>query len=245
MQLALISDIHSNLEALRACLARARSLGADRYACLGDMLGYGADPAACLDVIMGLPGLRAIRGNHEQALISGSYEDLRNAIHEATDWTRARLNERQMEFIRGLPYTLEAYGVSLVHASLTAPAAWEYIYDEPQARACMDTATTRITFAGHTHIPRIYFETPRGEVREFSPEPDVAIALHHHGRYLINVGSVGQPRDGHQAACFAIYNSDTREVRFQRVAYDAASAAEKIERAGLPRRFAQRLLRGT
>lgn len=241
MRLAILSDIHSNLEALEACQRQAHREGAEAYMCLGDMTGYGADPAATLDEVMALPGLLAVRGNHDEALLSTDYAGVNNSLKNSTAWTRDLLSDRHLEFLRSLPYLHEAYGATFAHASAANPASWDYLSEDWQMLPCMDAAHTNVTFIGHMHIPKVFYETKPGQIRELKPKEGIGVHLSIHTRYVINVGSVGQPRDGDSAACFVIYDDEAREVSFHRVVYNLAETARKILAADLNPDFAERL----
>lgn len=244
MKQAILSDIHSNLEALTQCLAHAHAQGAERYVCLGDVVGYGADPAAVMERLLALPGLLLIRGNHDEALFREPDAGLWPGVAESIAWTRARLAPAQLEALASAPYLVREGEVTYVHASARDPDQWEYILGAEQARACMVAAGTPITFIGHVHVPMVFYETPGGAVRELVPPPGITIPLSPRARYVINVGSVGQPRDGLTAASYVIYDDVRREVTCQRVPYDYAAAGAKIRAAGLNPFFAERLAYG-
>lgn len=244
MKIAILSDIHSNLEALERCLMHARGEGAERYVCLGDIVGYGADPAPVLERIMALPGLIAVRGNHDEALFHEASAFVPTGVREAIRWTRAQLTEGQRRFLAGLPYVQEEGGVTYVHASCHNPAEWDYVYGSLQAAECLAAARTPLVFLGHTHLPRIFYETPGGAVRELEPHAGEAIPLSPRARYVVSTGSVGQPRDGNPAACYVLYDSERREIAFHRLGYAIDRTAQKIIEAGLEPFFAARLAHG-
>lgn len=241
MKLAIISDIHSNIEALEACHRVALEQGVEGFACLGDMIGYGADPVAVLDLIQSLPGLIVVRGNHDNALLSKTYKGVWSPIQQAIEWTYAQLSPAHIEFINNLPFIHEEFGATFVHASAANPRKWEYLFMPEQAKDCMSAANTNVTFIGHVHVPGVFYETPTQLIRKSSPEEGISVPLHREQRYVINVGSVGQPRDGDPAACFVIYDSDVAEFSFHRVIYDHTRTAKKILAAGLDPLFAARL----
>ncbi len=244
MKIAIMSDIHSNLEALHVCCQRAKNAGVERYVCLGDITGYGADPKATLDLLMELPGLIALRGNHDEALLSENQAGVQNSIKETTAWTRRQLSKRQLKFVTDLPYLHSEFGVTFAHASAAAPQRWDYLDRLENIKGCMRASDNNVTFIGHVHIPKVFYETPAGTLRAKLAQDGVAIPLFRHCRYVINVGSVGQPRDGIQAACFVIYDISTREITFQRVAYDHTKTARKILKANLNSTYAKRLAIG-
>lgn len=246
MRHAILSDIHSNLEALEQCLVHARTQGVARYVCLGDVVGYGADPAAVVARLLALPGLLLIRGNHEEALWRADQAAgaVWPGVAESLAWTRRQLSAAALEALVTAPYLVREGAVTYVHASAHRPEDWEYVYGAEQARACMEAAGTPLTFVGHVHLPRVFYETPGGAVRELVPAAGVAIPLSPHARYVVSVGAVGQPRDGLTAAAYAVYDDESHTVTIHRVPYDYTAAAAKIRAAGLDPFFAERLAYG-
>lgn len=241
MKIAILSDIHSNLEAMQACIRKANSLGVEQYVCLGDIIGYGADPVATLDLVMSLPGLVAVRGNHDEAALTGRYPGVNKSIQDAIRWTHERLTEVHLNFIRDLPYIHPTNGAVYAHASLYQPEKWPYLtYLEP-IRKCIDMADQPLIFIGHTHLPRLYYENSQKMIQEVRPRESTAIPIYQQRRYLVNVGSVGQPRDGNTAASFVVHDTNKAEVTFYRVAYDFSETARKILEADLAPHFAERL----
>jgi len=243
MRQAIFSDIHSNLEALEACVQHARAAGTTHFACLGDVVGYGADPVPTLDLLMSLPHLLLIRGNHDEALFLDEVVDV-PGIREALDWTGTQLAPKHCDLLESAPYTRTEGDVTYAHASAYQPTAWDYLRRPEQIRDCLAATEARVTFIGHVHVPMVFYLTASDSLRELSPEPGVVIPLSPKCRYVINVGSVGQPRDGNNAASYALYDSDAAEVTIHRIPYDYVSAAEKILNAGLSARFAERLMEG-
>ncbi len=241
MKIAILSDIHSNLEALKACCRKAASIGVEKYFCLGDMIGYAADPVATLDIIMNLPGLIAVRGNHDNAALNGDYAGLGKFIQESANWTHRQLSAEHKAFIRSLPYVQTIDNITLAHASVYEPEQWQYLYDEPQIINCLDAAGTPLVFLGHTHHPKLYYENTKSEISELHPNESTSIPIYQNRRYVANVGSVGQPRDQNSAASFVIYDTGTAEITYYRVAYDFTETAAKILAANLPPGFAKRL----
>ncbi len=241
MKIAILSDIHSNLEALQACCRKTRAQGVEKYICLGDIVGYGPDPVATMDIIMSLPGILAVRGNHDEAALTGTYPSVNKYIQEAISWTHAQLSPNHLNFINELPYVRTLNGAVFAHATVHKPERWEYVYFLEQVKKCMEVTEYPLIFLGHTHFPKLYYETSRGVVRETHLKEGSAIPFYQQRRYLTNVGSVGQPRDGNSAASFVIYDTTAADVTFYRVAYDYTRTAEKILAANLAPRFAKRL----
>jgi diadenosine tetraphosphatase ApaH/serine/threonine PP2A family protein phosphatase len=243
MRQAILSDIHSNLEALRACVAHAQEQGATRFACLGDCVGYGADPVPTLDLLRSLPELLMIRGNHDEALFRDDAIDV-PGLREALDWTGALLTPAHRRLLGDAPYVRTVGAVTYAHASAHDPQRWEYLRHPEQVLACLAATESHVTFIGHVHVPMVFGHAPGGGVRELYPVPGVPVPLEAGQRYVVNVGSVGQPRDGRTEAAYALYDPDAATVTLHRVAYDYVTAAEKIVAAGLHTRFAERLLEG-
>ena len=240
--LAIFSDVHSNLEALQAVLAEMESLGLTRRICLGDIVGYGANPAECLELVRSL-GCPIVKGNHDQ-LVAGDeeLEGVSDTAKSGIEFSRKQLSSEQRKFLADLPMTLTDEGCEFVHASLDQPEGWWYVLRPEDALLHFEAQTRPVCFCGHTHIPFVWHNDPKGKL-------DVArgtgaVRLPEKGKALINVGSVGQPRDRRAEACYAIFDLKARRVEFRRVPYDIAAAKRKIIKARLPRFAAQRLSQG-
>jgi diadenosine tetraphosphatase ApaH/serine/threonine PP2A family protein phosphatase len=248
MKLALIADVHANLEALEACLAHARREGAERFAVLGDVVGYGADPGPVVDAVSALvgAGALAVRGNHDDAVVrrrGGPF--MHAAAARALAWTRERLTAGQRAFLAGLPLVIREDRLFLVHASPHRPGAWIYVTDALRAgRALEAAAPAPWVFCGHVHEPVLYTRRAAARPVPFRPVPGVAIPIPPRRRWLAVVGAAGQPRDGNTAACWAMLDTERSMLVFHRVPYDWESAAEKVRAAGLPESLALRLGRG-
>jgi diadenosine tetraphosphatase ApaH/serine/threonine PP2A family protein phosphatase len=246
MRLALIADVHANLEALRACLDHARGQGAERLAFLGDLVGYGADPGPVVDLVASevRAGALAVRGNHDEAAISGASEFMHQTAGKAIAWTRERLTEAQRAFLASLPLVVREGPMLLVHASPETPKEWIYVTDPLRAAHAFDAAgDASWVFCGHVHEPVLYTAGAARPV-PFRPVPGIAIPVPPRRRWLAVVGSAGQPRDGNTAACCAMLDTDRTTLTFLRVPYDWRVAAAKIRAAGLPESLARRLERG-
>jgi diadenosine tetraphosphatase ApaH/serine/threonine PP2A family protein phosphatase len=250
VKLALLADIHSNAQALEACLADARARGATQFAFLGDLVGYGADPARVVDTVMAMTqdGALAIRGNHDDAALappakaSGEHGDLASPA-----WTHAQLSPAQREFLSTLPLQARIGNILLVHASAHDPARWTYVTRPLEAAQSLDAGRAQgapIVFGGHVHEQRLFFVGAVGKLMPFDPTPGVAIPVPSHREWLATVGSVGQPRDHDPRAMYAIHDVAAARLTFVRVPYDHAAAGEAIRRAGLPGYNAVRLARG-
>jgi diadenosine tetraphosphatase ApaH/serine/threonine PP2A family protein phosphatase len=246
VKLALLADIHANLEALEACLEHAREQGAEGLAFLGDLVGYGADPAAVLERVRALAvaGAVAVRGNHDAAVGAAGTDTMNRAAEAAVDWTRQQLDGSQLAFLAALPLTVRQGPICFVHASADRPADWTYIQDARGAAQSVAAAHATWVFSGHVHEQALYHLTPAGHALPFKPVPGVAIPVPARRRWLAVVGSVGQPRDGNTAACYALFDTERTTLTFHRVPYDWSVAATKIRAAGLPEFLALRLERG-
>jgi diadenosine tetraphosphatase ApaH/serine/threonine PP2A family protein phosphatase len=246
MKLALFADIHSNLEALSACLAHAQALGADRYAFLGDLVGYGADPVAVLDEIERYVagGAVAVLGNHDAAVLGRPDHTLNANAKEAIAWTQSRLAAKQLRFLEGLPLTARDDDVLFVHASAAAPEQWVYITGASAAQESIRAGNAGYVFSGHVHEQKLYYIGADGRPMPFRPVPGTPIPTGKHRRWLAIVGSAGQPRDHSNKACYAFADMDRERLTFYRVPYDHDLAARKVRAAGLPARLARRLERG-
>lgn len=245
MLIALFADIHANRQALEACLAHAREQGVSRHVFLGDYVGYGADPEWVVETIMDFvdKGAIAIVGNHDRAVLDSSLSMNRNA-QIAIEWTRNQLGSTAREFLGRLPMSVEEAGRLYVHGDASSPQRFVYVVDSEIARASMEATGAHITFVGHVHSPALYSLAQTHKLTMFLPVSGVAIPIQRHRRWLAVIGSVGQPRDGHSAAAYSVFNSRTSEITYMRVPYDIEAAATRIREAGLPAALADRLSRG-
>lgn len=239
MRIAIFGDIHSNLEALQSVLADARSEGCTHHICLGDLVGYSADPAACVELVRSLD-CPVLMGNHdEQAAASGSLGGFTELAAEAMRWTRARLGEADKEWLRSLRLQRVIRDFTVVHATLDTPQKWGYIITPGDAAASFTYQHTPVCFFGHTHEPYL-FSTGIVVKKQLYDR----VTLRHGTQYLINAGSVGQPRDNDWRAAYVIYEPEKSEVELRRVPYDLEAAQRKILAAGLPSALAERLALG-
>ncbi len=233
---AILGDIHSNLHALEVVLADARARGCSRYVCVGDVVGYNANPRECVDRIREVCAA-VVRGNHDHYCASETaLEGFHPLAADVAQWTRQMLTPDQLEWLGSLPYTQRVESFTLVHSTLDTPEKWGYVFDRYEAEQNFNYQKTTVCFFGHTHVPLAFEKT--SEVR-FGLYNKIHVQL---GRYyFINVGSVGQPRDGDPRAAYVTYNLATGEVELHRLEYDIAGAQKAIRDAGLPERLAQRL----
>jgi predicted phosphodiesterase len=246
VRVAIISDIHSNLPALEAVLSAVRGEQPDEVWCLGDIVGYGADPDAC-SAIVGEAAARCLAGNHD-LVVRGDIDIGYFAMSAgaAARWTVKVINDRTREFLRPLAPLGEGAGVGLYHASPRDPV-WEYVLSVRQAADCLQVQRQRVALIGHSHVA-CYFNRPNGDgpaedtVGEQARDGDTLDMAE--GRWLVNPGSVGQPRDGDWRAAWMMLDTDSWTATFHRVEYPVETAAEAIVEAGLPRQLADRLFSG-
>lgn len=245
MVVAFLSDVHSNLEALEACLKHAGENGAGRYVFLGDFVGYGADPEGVVAAVVrrAAEGAVAVKGNHDEA-IEKRAAYMNDATKESIEWTRKVLSTESKAFLASLPLLVREEAMCFVHASAVAPARWDYVDTPAAARRSVEAAQATYTFCGHVHEQVLYFEGSPGHWSTFQPIPGSPVPVRGHRRWLALVGSVGQPRDGRPAAAYALFDQLREQVTFHRVAYDHLAAARKIRQAGLPETHAHRVEKG-
>ncbi len=244
MRYLILSDIHSNLEALEKSLALAEGKY-DQALCLGDLVGYGPDPNAVIARIQPLASV-IVRGNHDKACCGlTDAEDFNYLARAATEWTRARLTPENFEFLRNVPNgPLHFDGIELVHGSPIDED--EYIFDSLGAVQAFQSGFAPLVFFGHSHHQGGFLLTAEKRlqsVRLLSVKDDgpAVVALQENARYLMNPGSIGQPRDGDSRAAFAILDQEQNRIDFYRTPYDLAATQEKMRKEGLPEPLAARL----
>ncbi|RJO66415.1 MAG: metallophosphoesterase [Myxococcales bacterium] len=242
MRTAIISDIHANYEALSAVLEIVERLKTDRCVCLGDLVGYGASPNESVQAVRERAEF-SILGNHDAAIVGRmSLDFYYDTAREALEWTAQSLTPENDAYLRSLPYVREERDICWVHGEPERPEAFNYVYTLPQARRLAGAyeRLKPVTFVGHSHLRRVFVVEPNGALEL----PTDNLTLNAERKYVVAVGSVGQPRDNDPRAAFAIFDEQTRRVEFYRVDYDVDRAAEKILKAGLPQFFAHRLYSG-
>lgn len=238
MTVALISDIHGNLEALESVLEDIDGRGVSAVYCLGDVVGYGPDPAPCLHRVAEHCDIM-LKGNHEQYAVDGIPEkQLSEMAQVSALWTREQLGDSERAIIDRFEVSRQLADILLVHASPFEPESWHYVLDEREAERAFESTDCDLCFFGHTHLPTTFAQIGDGSVRarighDFDPEPDI--------RYLINVGAVGQPRDRDPRACYVTFDTEQRAVQYHRVDYDIDATQGKMRRADLPGLLVDRL----
>jgi diadenosine tetraphosphatase ApaH/serine/threonine PP2A family protein phosphatase len=236
MKLAIFGDIHANLEALERVLADAADQGVEQHACIGDVVGYNANPHECMERVRGLD-CPVVKGNHdEEASLDTEIIGLNPLAQAALEWTRDHLTEEDKQWLRDLRMVRQVRDFTIVHATLDSPGQWHYVMNKFDAMASFRHQYTQLCFYGHTHTPRVY-------VKEQSVTmEDIELVRMVPGRkYFINVGSVGQPRDGDPRCSYGIYDDEEQTVQIRRLDYDITETQRKIREGGLPEPLAGRL----
>ncbi len=242
MRIGIFSDVHANIEALNAVLTAYESESIDKYVCIGDTVGYGASPNECCDRIRKLAAF-TILGNHDAAVAGRmDYSYYYDAARNALDLHRKQLSADNIEWLKSLPYEVREDQLTWCHGSPLNLEEFEYIFSTEQAARCLDIwdELGMATFIGHSHLCKSFALTP-GDVYEVVA-PKFVIRPDH--RYIISVGSVGQPRDYDNRASYTIFDTDEKSFEFKRVAYDIDAAAQRIFDSDLERNFGNRLFLG-
>ncbi len=232
MRVAIISDIHGNLQALKAVMEEIDRLQADVIHCLGDTVGYGPFPNECLDIVRERCKV-VLKGNHDSGLIGEtSLDDFNQHGLKAIRWSQEKVRKEHWEYVRSLPFFAVENDLTLAHSSPHRPNAWTYILTLRAAQENFAAFTTRLCFIGHTHVPVIIGDD--SSINKFRKDC----------RFIINVGSIGQPRDGNPEAAFGLFDTEKDVYSLIRVPYDIEQTAAAIREAGLPDFLARRLYQG-
>jgi len=238
---AILSDVHGNLEALQAVIDDSRREGVRRMIFLGDAVGYGANPNECLSLLEELTDTR-VAGNHDYGAVGLTPVTFFNpTARAAIEWTAAVLTEESRSSLRALTLVEQAGQMTLAHATLHQPGEWDYILTASDTAESFSKLQGKALFIGHSHRPLIIGREEEGKLRTLDQEE---IVMEEGVQYLINSGSVGQPRDHNPLAAYGLYDNQSQKYRLKRVVYDIQTAQEKILRAGLPSSLARRLSYG-
>ncbi|HBJ59867.1 MAG TPA: metallophosphoesterase [Verrucomicrobia bacterium] len=238
--IAILGDIHANLDALDVVLDDCRKQGVTDFLCTGDVVGYNACPKECVKIIRDL-GCLVVKGNHDHYITSAqNLNDFQPNAAAVIRWSRGQLSDEDLAWLKSLPFSVAFMGMTLVHATMDRPENFGYVFDNYEAAANFENQKTPLCFHGHTHCPMIYEKQMDGVYR-IDPQD---MRLVPGRKYFINVGSVGQPRDGDPRASYALYYPKTKDIRFRRLPYDVATAQSRIRAVGLPESLAQRLAIG-
>ncbi|OGV53919.1 MAG: hypothetical protein A2X49_15695 [Lentisphaerae bacterium GWF2_52_8] len=269
MKYAILSDIHANLQALQAVIAKCKEVQVNEYICLGDIVGYNANPKECVEIMRNMSLLGVVKGNHDE-YVSNNDEEMEGFnphAKQAVLWTKAQLSEDDRKWLASLSLrtTVKGTNMTIVHATLDSPDAWGYIFDAHHAADNFSYQFTQLCFCGHSHVPIAFCkkpvtlrsDKPIEEITEWAFKKNESLVPSNTGeidiieidiqsgfKYLVNVGSVGQPRNRDPRASFAIYDTDQKKIYRYRLPYDIASAQLRIRESGLPERLATRLERG-
>ena len=266
---AILSDIHANADALEVVLEKCRELAVDKYVSLGDVVGYNAEPERCMKMVRDLNVCAKVRGNHDDYAVSGNtgMAGINVNARKAIEWTRSQLDASMRSELAALPFKalLPVCGTTIVHATLDTPENWGYIFGPHDALGCFSYQLSRLCFCGHSHVPVAFDMQPAagslGRAVEVIPEwnsnaahpefdtdfnaaDSLTVELKTGHKYLFNIGSIGQPRNGDPRASFAVIDTAKNTVTRYRLPYDISAAQNKIIDAGLPERLAIRLAAG-
>jgi predicted phosphodiesterase len=240
MKYAILGDVHANLEALEAVLQDADRHGVTHYACTGDIVGYNADPKACLQVLRKLK-CQMVQGNHDYYTASNESMELFTPIaQKSVLWTRRQLSLLERKYLRNLPLIIDIETFTVVHSSLHNPQRWNYIFKTKAAEANFRNQFNQVCFFGHTHFPLAFVKEDNTIEKGFYD----TLQIRPRRQYLINVGSVGQPRDRNPLTAYVIYDIENQTIEMRRLEYDIETTQRKIRAAGLPFRNALRLANG-
>jgi len=241
MSIVILSDIHSNLESFQAVLKDCSRERVDQLLCVGDIVGYAADPDRCIEMLRGITS-HVVAGNHDWAVAGlADISYFNPEARAAVEWTAGIIAADHSAYLKGLPLTLCLPGMLLVHATPYQPEAWDYIFSPDDAAQCFRHCDQQICFTGHSHHPIAFAQDKEGNI---SVIRDSTFTLLDSYRYLINVGSVGQPRDGDPRAAYVIYKPEEASGTLRRVSYDITRTQRKIVAAGLSTLLAARLAAG-
>lgn len=241
MQIAIISDVHANLEALKAVVKDIEKNKAEKIIFLGDVVGYGADPNACIKLIDSLCDIKLL-GNHDYVALGLEQPRYFNQMaQESIIWTQNNLSEKSIEKLSDFDMEAVFLDYYLVHATPKNPTDWNYLLNIDDAQSNFDCLDQNFCFVGHSHIPVAFCQKPGGEIILINENEHEAISG---CRYIINVGSVGQPRDGNPDASYVMINTDQNKFSYCRVAYNLATTQKKMGKANLPRFLISRLASG-
>ena len=240
-RIALISDIHANIDALEAVFRDIDHIGVDEIYCLGDIVGYGATPAECLQLVREYCSV-TVKGIHDELVTQKGMIEYGERVAAPLRLAREQLSDEQLKWLQDLPLTHQEDDFAISHARSDHPEEFSYLQDEEDARKHFQFQERPISFLGHTHVPLI--ATEEKEKISFSVPSMNALKLKDGLRYAVNVGSVGQPRDDYSRSCYGLFDTDERLIMMRRVSYDIQKAQVRIQQAGLPYSNATRLAKG-
>ncbi|MEM7307129.1 MAG: metallophosphoesterase family protein [Planctomycetota bacterium] len=244
MKYGVLGDIHANLSALTTVLEDLDRVGVDEVLSVGDVVGYGAAPAACIELLRER-GVHVVKGNHDAACVRDLDDRyFNNYAREAVRWTQSVLDDVDQAWLSALPYTLERQHCHVSHGTLHRPELFDYILSTTDADPSLDVMTKPICFVGHSHVPIALLRLKEDPEGRTAYTLDREIDLAETSRCLLNVGSVGQPRDENPLTGYAVYDSEESRAWITRLPYDIEREAHRIREAGLPDVLAERLKLG-
>lgn len=240
MRYGILGDIHANLESLEAVLEEMGKQGVQKYVSVGDLVGYGANPCECIDTVRNKIKALVVAGNHDFAAVDKLNIDFFNTYaRESALWTRSILPEEDKNYIRSLKLMEYCDNFTVVHSTLYSPELFEYIQTSYDAHLSFEQQTTPVSFMGHSHVPVNFFKR---KTVSFNMETEIRVDPNN--KVMVNVGSIGQPRDENPDSVCVVYDTDEKVVRVSRVKYNVEKASRKIIQAGLPEILAERLKYG-
>ncbi|MBM3246828.1 MAG: metallophosphoesterase family protein [Candidatus Omnitrophica bacterium] len=241
MRYGIFADVHSNLEALDAVIEAYKNEAIDRYLCVGDLVGYAVNPRECIKKVKALAAA-TVAGNHDWASVGlFSFENFNPLAKEALFWTKTRLDEEERSHLESLKLVYKNQDLTLVHGTLDNPAGFGYMSNGYIAEETFRILETNICFIGHTHCPGVFIKNPAEGIVSRQEE---SLDIEPGNSYIINVGSVGQPRDGDPRAAYCIYDTARKRIQIKRVDYDAQATRKKIVDLGLPEFLGDRFILG-
>lgn len=246
-KLAIISDIHSNIDAFQSVLKHIDEVGADMIINLGDIVGYGPCPNECMSLIHERE-IQSVLGNHDEyvtLIMDPRVEKLRDEIRKVVEWTQCQLSMDDLKWLSKLPMRMDAEYFEILHASYS-PVRWAYCLDETTFATNFQFQTANLAFCGHSHSPLIAIDSPEGgtPIVDYIRGESHKIKLPEDRKIMVNVGSVGQPRDRDPRSCVVFYELEKRELWLDRVPYDLEKAKQRFIDANLPERFGERIMQG-
>ncbi len=237
MKFAILGDVHANLEALTEVLKDCEKEEITDYVCVGDIVGYGPNPKECLALVHNRLKMSTVKGNHDELCSNkGLLTGFNPFAAAAVEWTRLQLSDEDKKWLANLQYTKQIESFTVVHATLDTPQRWGYVFDRFSAASSFSYQSTALCFCGHTHVPLAFIRDAAVRGGQYT-----RLRIEAGKKYFVNVGSVGQPRDGNPKAAYVVYDSEDDILTLKRVEYDIAAVQKKILDAGLPKRLAERL----
>jgi len=241
MRYGFFSDVHSNLEALRAVIEDIEKEKLEKIFFLGDAVGYGPDPNECVELIQKI-ATKPLMGNHDYAALDMMETSWFNQYaKEAIEWTKEKLNEKNFQILSDYAMDNRFQIFHMVHSTPKDPTSWDYIFDLDEAEENFRFFQTQICLVGHSHRP---FIIKKFDGKQCFLHEDASVKIEDGFKYLINIGAVGQPRDGDNRACYLIYEDEEKIAQLKRVSYDIKKTQKKMRKAKLPQFLIERLYYG-